>query len=445
MQAVEGAGCWPGQVRGRIVWGAPAPAVPAEAPAERAHEVLRFRAGLTQAVADVERWLEHQSTVEGRVLVQGYRDALLDDAWTQRASALIDGQGTVAGDAALQAAAELGAVLRRSAALAARADQLVAVAEWLAGRLSQPLPLPPDTVLAAPDLSPLQVLDLRCPALIAGAEPTVTGTGVLVWGVPHLGPDWNGRWVAIDGVQVTLDAPEPHRPAASPPSPEEDRMRYQETRQDVCEYARRMMRDGLVKLTSGNISARIPGTNFFAITPSGMDYETLEPTDIVVLDMDLNVVEGSRRPSTERAMHRAAYMRRPDVGGVVHTHSIYASAFACLGRPMDVISTELAMLVGATIACAPYAKSGTEEFAEAALNSLGAEALAVLLQNHGALAVGRTLKEAYSVAVGLEEAAMIFHLASQLGTPIVIPQAERERMFREFRRSYGQPANREES
>ncbi|HLN64228.1 MAG TPA: class II aldolase/adducin family protein, partial [Symbiobacteriaceae bacterium] len=312
----------------------------------------------------------------------------------------------------------------------------------------------PGTVLAAPDLLPLQVLDLRCPALIGAGEPPVTGEGLLVWGVPDIGPHWHGRRVAIDGPTITLDAPETDAPETDAPGPglsapeaarpEEESMRYEETRQAVCEYARRMMRDGLVKLTSGNISARVPGTDCFAITPSGMDYETMTPADIVVLDMALNVVAGDRRPSTERAMHRAAYARRPDVGAVVHTHSIYASAFACLGRPMEIISTELAMLVGATIACAPYAQSGTEQFAEAALDTLGPEALTVLLQNHGVLAVGRTLKEAYSVAVGLEEAAMIYHLASQMGTPIIIPAAERERMFREYRRSYGQPATRGE-
>lgn len=222
-------------------------------------------------------------------------------------------------------------------------------------------------------------------------------------------------------------------------------MLYEEIRRAVCETARRMMRDGLVKLTSGNISGRIPGTELIAITPSGMDYETMLPEDITVVDMEGRVVEGARRPSTETPMHRLTYQRRPDVGSVVHTHSIYASAFACLGVEMPVISTELAMVVGATIRCAPYAKSGTPEMAGAALGALGAEDLVVFLQNHGVLAVGRNLREAYSTAVALEEAAMIYYLARQMGNPIVIPAEERQRMFREFRRSYGQPKGREES
>lgn len=216
-------------------------------------------------------------------------------------------------------------------------------------------------------------------------------------------------------------------------------MLYEDARKAVCDIAKRMQRDGLVKLTSGNVSSRVPGTSFFAITPSGMDYETMVPQDICILDRTGRVINGHRRPSTETPMHRLAYARRPDVNGVVHTHSIYASAFACLGTDMPIISTELAALVGGTIPCTPYAKAGTEEFAEAALRTLGDEHLAVLFQNHGVMAVGRSLKEAYSVAVGLEEAAMIFHLAKQMGDPIVIPAEERQRMFREFRASYGQP------
>jgi L-ribulose-5-phosphate 4-epimerase len=216
-------------------------------------------------------------------------------------------------------------------------------------------------------------------------------------------------------------------------------MLYEDVRKAVTETAKRMMRDGLVKLTSGNVSCRVPGTNFFAITPSGMDYEKMVPQDVCILDMTGRVINGHRRPSTEIALHRLAYERRPDVNGVVHTHSIYGSAFACLGQSMPIISTELAALVGSTIRCAPYSRSGTEEFAEAALRTLGAQDLAVLFQNHGVMAVGTSLKEAYAVAVGLEEAAMIYHLAKQMGDPILIPEEERSRMFQEFRVSYGQP------
>lgn len=216
-------------------------------------------------------------------------------------------------------------------------------------------------------------------------------------------------------------------------------MRYEAERQLVCETARAMKADGLVRLTSGNVSIRIPQTDLFAITPSGMAYEALTPADICLIDLAGDKVEGERRPSSETPLHRAAYLQRPDINGVVHTHSIYASAFACLGRPMPVISTELAALVGGTIDCAPYAKSGSQEFADVAVQTLGREALACLFQNHGVLAVGTSLSEAYAIAVGLEEAAQIFYLARSMGEPIILPEEERRRMFSEFRRSYGQP------
>jgi L-ribulose-5-phosphate 4-epimerase len=222
-------------------------------------------------------------------------------------------------------------------------------------------------------------------------------------------------------------------------------MRYEAERLAVVETARRMKQDGLVRLTSGNVSVRIPGTDLFAITPSGMEYELLEPTDICVVNLAGDLVEGHRRPSSEMPLHRMVYERRQDINGVVHTHSIYASAFACLGQPLPVISTELAALVGGTIACAPYARSGSQEFARVAVETLGDEALACLFQNHGVLAVGTSLSEAYAVAIGLEEAAQIYYLARSMGEPIIIPAEERRRMFIEFRRSYGQPKQAEGS
>jgi L-ribulose-5-phosphate 4-epimerase len=216
-------------------------------------------------------------------------------------------------------------------------------------------------------------------------------------------------------------------------------LRYEAERQRVCEIARAMKADGLVKLTSGNVSIRLPEADLFAITPSGMPYESLTPADICILNLAGDLVEGARRPSSETPLHRAVYEHRAEIRGVVHTHSIYASAFACLGQPMPVISTELAALVGGTIACAPYAKSGSQEFADVAIQTLGMEALACLFQSHGVLAVGTSLDEAYAVAIGLEEAAQIYYLARSMGEPIILPEEERRRMFLEFRRSYGQP------
>lgn len=392
-----------------------------------------MRQATAVALADLEGWRERQETLEGRMLIQSYCEALQDAALSQRTAALIDGQGLSASAALVEAARLIGRVMGRSEALRERAQALAEVAHWLAGRLSPwRVVLPADGILLAESLPPLALLDRRHPAIIGGGEPALVGAAPLVWGVAGISPAWAGRTAQIDGTSVLID----EAPAAVE---EVALMQYETERQAVLETAQRMMRDGLVKLTSGNVSCRIPGTDLFAITPSGMDYETMVADDICIVDLNGRQVQGERRPSSETPMHRLAYLRRPDVDGVVHTHSIYASAFACTGQSMPVISTELAALVGGTIRCAPYAKSGSEEFAEVALQTLGDEDMAVLFQNHGVMAVGRSLKEAYSVAIGLEEAAMIYLLARQMGEPIIIPEAERQRMFRAFRSSYGQP------
>lgn len=216
-------------------------------------------------------------------------------------------------------------------------------------------------------------------------------------------------------------------------------MLYEDIRKQIVEVAKTMALEGLVRGTSGNVSCRVPGSSLFGITPSGMDYHTLRPEDVVILDaVSGRVVNGHRKPSTETPLHRAIMLHRPDVNGVVHTHSIYATAFACLAMPLPVISTELAALVGGTIPVAPYARSGTEEFARVALETLGREGVACLFQNHGVLAVGSTLKEAYAIAMGIEEAAQIYYLARQMGDPIILPEEERQFMFRYFRTQYGQ-------
>lgn len=214
-------------------------------------------------------------------------------------------------------------------------------------------------------------------------------------------------------------------------------MEFEPERTAVCRYAQRMYREHLVHGTSGNVSMRV-APELLAIKPSGIPYDELTPEDIVVVDLGGRVVAGSRRPSSEAPMHRAIYQRRPDVNGVVHTHSIYATAFACLGKPMAVITTELAQLVGGAVPVAVYAPAGTDEFACAAVDAVGAGS-ACLLRSHGAVGVGRTLAEAYAVADGLEEAAQVLYLARQLGEPLLIPEAEARRMYEGYRTGYGQP------
>lgn len=217
-------------------------------------------------------------------------------------------------------------------------------------------------------------------------------------------------------------------------------MLYNEIRAEVVATARRMHADGLVRLTSGNVSCRAPGGERFIVTPSGMPYASLQPADAVVVDLQGRIVEGSRRPSVETPLHRLILQTRPDVGAVVHTHSLYATACACLGEDLPVITAELAMLVGGAVRLAPYRRSGTEEFAEVAVAALGDRA-AALFQNHGAVAVGATLAEAYAVAVALEEAAHIYCIARSLAQPTLLSEAEGRELARQFRQGYGQPAD----
>lgn len=209
MRTLRGAGCWPGRAEGRVIWHRFQPGDKAVAPADRAGEILRFRAALGQALADIERWSEDQDTVDARVRLQSCRDLILEGAWSYRACALIDERGMAAGDAAVEAAVQIAAVFGRSGELREAAGQVAVVGRWIGRRLSGLIP-GSDAVLAALDLHPLEVLDLTCPALIAGPEPVVRGTQPLVWGVRELNPDWEGRRVALDGANITLDVPEPY-------------------------------------------------------------------------------------------------------------------------------------------------------------------------------------------------------------------------------------------
>ncbi|HYG57878.1 MAG TPA: phosphoenolpyruvate-utilizing N-terminal domain-containing protein [Symbiobacteriaceae bacterium] len=209
MQSVEGTGCRAGQAEGVVVWlKADSPAPPgSEGVADRAAEVLHFRAAVARALEQLETWTEQQPSLEGRVLLQGYREALQEDAWMRRACSLIDVQGIPAAVAAREAAEAVAAVLERREEQQ-RVEPLKAVAGWMAERLTG-RSLPAGAIVAATDLSPLELLDIDCPVLIAGPEPVVVTAQPLVWGLAAIGPQWHGRRVAINGRQVTLDVPDP--------------------------------------------------------------------------------------------------------------------------------------------------------------------------------------------------------------------------------------------
>jgi len=192
-------------------------------------------------------------------------------------------------------------------------------------------------------------------------------------------------------------------------------------RQMVLDTALKAYRSGLVTGTSGNFSAREQSR--LIITPSGRDYETMKPLDLVALDGEGRVLQGERKPSSEWRLHREVYNCRPDVGGVVHTHSPYATAFAVVNRALPPILVESALFLGGEVPIAPFARPGSQEVAEITVQALGTGA-ACLMASHGVLAVGKDLAEAYLNACYIEETARIYFMAKSLGVPKVFSAAE---------------------
>ncbi len=190
---------------------------------------------------------------------------------------------------------------------------------------------------------------------------------------------------------------------------------------EVVEAGKRMLHKGLVIGASGNISIRIPGEDKIVITPSQIKYDKIGVNDIVVVDFKKNVLEGDRSPSVETGMHIGVYETRPDVGALVHTHSVYASAIASLGKTIPPFLDDIVLMLGGEIEVAEYGMPGSKELAENAVRALGKKN-AVLLTNHGALCCGKNLESAFVNAELVERAAKIFILSSLLGEPKNLPQ-----------------------
>lgn len=213
--------------------------------------------------------------------------------------------------------------------------------------------------------------------------------------------------------------------------------RLMRLREEVLHYALKMSRLGLVPATWGNVSAVDAETQIVAITPSGMPYESLGPEDICLVDLNGRVVEAKWKPSTETALHLVFYKNRPATGAVIHTHSVYATAFACAGQEIPVVVSTLASGVGGRVPVAPYQPAGTEELGLCALRAMG-DKTAVLLANHGVVAVGENLADACTVAELVENAAKIAILSQILGKVNEIPRDEVKRIREKYLTAYGQ-------
>ncbi len=196
-------------------------------------------------------------------------------------------------------------------------------------------------------------------------------------------------------------------------------------------------KNGLVKWTGGNVSARDPETGLVVIKPSGVRYEVLRPEDHVVVDMDGVVVEGTLKPSSDTASHLYIYRHRPDVNGVVHTHSPYATAFAALGQPIPCCLTAIADEFGGPIPCAGFALIGSEAIGKQVVEHIGSSR-AVLLKQHGVFTIGETAEAAVKAAVMVEDVAKTVWLALQMGEVEELDPEAVERLHQRYTQVYGQ-------
>ncbi|AET67350.1 ribulose-5-phosphate 4-epimerase-like epimerase or aldolase [Desulfosporosinus orientis DSM 765] len=208
-------------------------------------------------------------------------------------------------------------------------------------------------------------------------------------------------------------------------------------RQEIVIKGKEILATKLTVGTWGNISCRVPGENYIAITPSGMSYETLVPEDIVIIDLNGNIASGTRKPSVEVPLHMAIYSAREDVQAVIHTHSAYASAMAVARKEIPGAVEDLVQIVGGNVRVNEYALPGTEQLGKKTVKALEGRN-AVLLANHGVLGVGRDLNEALKVCQVVEKSAQIVLLAQLIGGAVELSQEDIDGMRSFYLNGYGQ-------
>ncbi|RKT19853.1 L-ribulose 5-phosphate 4-epimerase [Streptomyces sp. 1114.5] len=214
-------------------------------------------------------------------------------------------------------------------------------------------------------------------------------------------------------------------------------------RRQVSDLHQELVRYNLVVWTAGNVSARVPGEDLLVIKPSGVSYEELTPQNMIVCDLDGNVVEGEHAPSSDTAAHAYVYRHLPEVGGVVHTHSTYACAWAARGEAVPCVLTAMADEFGAEIPVGPFALIGDDSIGRGIVDTLkGHRSPAVLMQNHGVFTIGKDAKAAVKAAVMCEDVARTVHLSRQLGEPLPIAQADIDSLNFRYQNVYGQPQGR---
>ena len=211
----------------------------------------------------------------------------------------------------------------------------------------------------------------------------------------------------------------------------------EELKHRLYELHLELPRNNLVAWTSGNVSGRDAQSGYVVIKPSGVRYDALQPEDMVVLDLQGKVIEGSLSPSSDTASHLYIYRQRPDVGGIVHTHSPYATAFAAVNRPIPVVLTAIADEFGGPIPCGGFALIGGEEIGKVVVDAIG-NSPAILLKNHGVFTVGKNAEAAVKAAVMVEDAARTVWLAMQIGQPEEIDAQDVAKLHARYKGVYGQ-------
>lgn len=211
----------------------------------------------------------------------------------------------------------------------------------------------------------------------------------------------------------------------------------EELKDELVQLHLELPKNNLVAWTSGNVSARDFETGFVIIKPSGVRYEDLRPEHMVVLDLAGKIVEGKLKPSSDAASHLYIYRHRTDVGGVVHTHSRFATAFAAVGKSIPCVLTAMGDEFGGPIPCAGFALIGDEAIGKVVLESIGTSP-AVLLKNHGVFTIGKDAKAAVKAAVMTEDVAATVWMAMQIGQPDEIPPEDVARLHDRYKKVYGQ-------
>ena len=208
-------------------------------------------------------------------------------------------------------------------------------------------------------------------------------------------------------------------------------------KEELVQLHLELPKNNLVVWTGGNVSARDAETGLVVIKASGISYEEMRPEHMIVVDIDGRIIEGNFKPSSDTASHLYIYKHRVDVGGIVHTHSAYATAFAAVNKPIPVVLTAIADEFGGPIPCGGFALIGDEAIGKVVLESIG-ESPAVLLKNHGVFTIGKNGRSAVKAAIMTEDNAKTVWLALQIGSPDEIPSEDVEKLHHRYTNVYGQ-------